>query len=72
MNDATDPNAAQARRDESRFRRARGRNFCEFIDHRIPIVAGALSPENRAKFEAKPYAWQFDFVVRLVEQGKMI
>jgi hypothetical protein len=57
---------------EARFRRQRGKNFCAFIDHRIPIVAAGLSPENRAKFEAKPYSWQFDFVVRLIEKGVLI
>lgn len=40
-----------------------------FVDARIPIIHGALSPANRAKFEKMDYEGKADVVVRMVAKG---
>ena len=42
-----------------------------FIDARIPLVAEKLSPANRARFLALPYAKQVKIVVTLVRLGAL-
>lgn len=54
------------------FRKRRGTNYCAFIDHRIPILADALSEANRAKFLAMPYERQCRVIEGMITKGLMI
>lgn len=50
-------------------RKRLGRAMTTFVDARIPIIRGALSPANRASFEKMDYEGKANVVVRMVAKG---
>ena len=57
--------------DETVTRKAMGWTMANFVDARIPRLAEALSPENRARFEAMTYSQQAEVICSLVESGPL-
>ncbi len=54
---------------KAKTRKRNGWGLSAMLEARIPVVAGALSPENRAKFEACDYEKKLRIVEQMMRRG---
>jgi hypothetical protein len=57
---------------KAKTRKRNGWGLTTLLETRIPIIAQALNPENRAKFEALSYEEQLKVVEKLMRRGAII